>query len=408
MHPINRLTQLTTRMVSVAALLAACVAQAQPMQPQELQLGVILHLADDIGVPWSSTFNPRFFDGFDYVGQIVTPAFGRYPIGSPIPDLMVRDGVTPREHRMVAPFRGALRNSYILGSSSGAALSTTFSRYDYNGSNVVDTATPGNQTVEGFDWADDKTIIHTIYNPSSSRKRLYLTDVTAEPFSVAPNTRWNANGYITTSVSTRIRNVRVGDRYPGYAYYGDGNQNNNPNFYAVNLATGAETLLGNAGTLTGGGSFGVWTVLERGGYLYVQTTDNGIQVYNMTSATQLGSLYATYAKAELDAVTGYTDQYFGLDVMPDGKRLTIGTSALGGVVFEIGQPQLTVSLSAGEALLSWPSSVNAVAIQAAPSLSPGAFSDIDPQPNIWVVEKMNKASIPIDTTARFFRLRKTP
>ena len=121
---------------------------------------------------------------------------------------------------------------------------------------------------------------------------------------MSANTAWNANAFITTSVTTRIRNVRVGDVYSGFAYYGDAGHNSNPNFYAVDLATGVETLLGNAGTLTGGGSFVVWTVLERGGYLYVQTTDNGIQVYNMNSATSLGSLYTTYTKLDLDAITG--------------------------------------------------------------------------------------------------------
>jgi hypothetical protein len=49
-------------------------------------------------------------------------------------------------------------------------------------------------------------------------------------------------------------------------------------------------VLGDAGSLTGTGSFGLWTVVERGGLLYVQTTDNGIQVYEMNSATSLGQL----------------------------------------------------------------------------------------------------------------------
>ena len=129
---------------------------------------------------------------------------------------------------------------------------------------------------------DDNTIIYTVYSPSTNRDRLYLADVVAAPFALNRNTAWNANGYITTSASTRIRNVRVGDAYSGYAYYGDGNQSSNPNMYVVNLATAAETLLGNAGTLTGTGSFGVWTVLERGGYLYVQTTDNARSDYDYT------------------------------------------------------------------------------------------------------------------------------
>ena len=115
-----------------------------------------------------------------------------------------------------------------------------------------------------------------------------------------------------------------GRRLQRYAYYGDAGVNDHPNFYALDLATGQETLLGNAGTLTGGGSFGIWTVLERGGFLYVQTTDNGIQVYSMVDATTLGSLFATYSHDLLKTITGYTrEQFWGLDVTPDGRRLLL-------------------------------------------------------------------------------------
>src|SRR6185295_11942037 len=74
--------------------------------------------------------------------------------------------------------------------------------------------------------------------------------------------------------------------------------------------------------------------VERGGYLYVQTTDNGIYVYEMTNATTLGPLYTTYTKAELDAITGGSAQYFGLDLTSAGKKLLLG--GLGGRVFELG------------------------------------------------------------------------
>ena len=53
--------------------------------------------------------------------------------------------------------------------------------------------------------------------------------------------------------------------------------------------------------------------MERGGYLYVQTTDNGIEVYSLTSATTLGSLAITFTKEDVDTATGYTGQYWGFD-----------------------------------------------------------------------------------------------
>ncbi len=394
------------QLLLAATCLGASLTEAAPYLPEQLQLRVTIELATDLGIGGSSTFNPRFFDGYDYVNQINTPSFGRYPSGSGTPSVLVTNVNPPWQHRMVAPFRGALRSTYMLGSSDGAAPTATFSRYDFGGNNRVDVNTPDLQTAEGFDWVDDDTIIYTVYNPSTSRKRLYLVDVVADPFSLNANTTWNASGYVTTSVGTRIRNVRVGDVYRGYAYYGDGNQNSNPNFYALNLATGAETLLGNAGTLTGSGSFGVWTVLERGGYLYVQTTDNGIQVCGMTNATTLGPLYATYDKATLDALTGYSGQYYGLDVTPDGTKLLLGAAQ--GLVFELGPPVLSIARSGTDVVLSWPQSVTAVVVQSSPSLSPPSFADLDPQPFVIVTGKLNTVTLPLGAENAFFRLRRSP
>jgi hypothetical protein len=387
--------------------LEALLTQAQPLLPAQLQLRVTLQLAADLGIAGNSTFNPRFFDGFAYANQISTPGFGRYPSGSGIPSVVVNNTATPLEHRMVAPFRGAYASTYMLGSSMGLAPgTTTLSRYDFDGSNRVDANTPDNQAAEGFDWVDEDTVIFAVYNPSGSRKRLYLADVVAHPFSVARNTTWNGDGYITTSVGTRIRNVRVGDVYHDYAYYGDGNQNTSPSFYALHLPTGTETWLGNAGLLTGSGSFGVWTVLERGGYLYVQTTDNGIQVYEMIDATTIGSLYTTYAKADLDAITGYTGQCYGLDVTPNGAQMLLG--AAGGLVFELGSPVLSIARSGTDVILSWPATVNAVAIQATLGFSPASFADLDPQPAVQVSGKFNTATLSAAEGHSFFRLRKTP
>ncbi|HNU99458.1 MAG TPA: hypothetical protein PKK20_05935 [Verrucomicrobiota bacterium] len=273
-------------------------------------------------------FNPRLFDGDVYANQINVPAIGRYPQGSSTPEVVL----VSVEHRTIAPFRGANRTRYILGASSAAT--TVFSRYDFDFQNRIEAPVPEDQNTETFDWVDENTIIYCIYNPSGNRKRLALATVNAEPFTVTPDTRWNEQGYITTSITGRIRNVRVGDVYSGYAYYGDGGQNENPKFFAINLATGAETELGNAGTLTGTGSFGLWTVVERGGYLYVQTTDNGIRVYEMTSATTLGALVTTYTQEQLSALTGYNGQFWGFDVTAEGNMIVSGT----GLICELAGP----------------------------------------------------------------------
>jgi len=117
----------------------------------------------------------------------------------------------------------------------------------------------------------------------------------------------------------------VGKTFTGYAYYGDAGVNNNPKFYAIDLATGVSTELGGAGQLTGSGSFGLWTVVEAGGYLYVHTTDNGIQVYKMLDATTVGPLVYTYSKELMDSLFPglASSQYWGFDVSPDGMRMVL-------------------------------------------------------------------------------------
>lgn len=369
-----------------------------------LRLTTTFNLAGDLGVEGSSIFNTRIFDGDVYVNQVNIPAFGRYPLGSAIPEVLVP---STTEHRMVAPFRGENQEDYMIA-GSGAAT-TFFSRYEFTGENRVDADVPGSETAEGFDWVDPNTIVYTTYSPSANRKRISLAHVTAEPFSLAPDTRWNGNGYITTSASTRIRNVRVGDVYNGYAYYGDNGQNNSPNFYALNLATGAETLLGNAGQLTGTGSFGLWTVVERGGKLYVQTTDNGIQVYKLNSATSLGALERQYTKQQIDEATGYTGHYWGFDVTPDGKTFVLGGAP--GTAWELAvtaeEPlSLSISRSGADVVLAWPAAINGAIVEAADALAPGGFSEMNPQPTVQVNAGQNNATLPAQGKMRFFRLKK--
>jgi hypothetical protein len=380
-----------------------------PCLPEQLQAKMTLQPGVDLSIERNSMFNPRFFDGKIYANQLNVPCFGRYPMDSTTPEMVVNNSLdTTMEHRMVAPFRGTFRSTYMIASSSAAASAPYITRYDFDGNNPVPLETPDTMIMDAFDWADNDTIIYAVYS-SGNRKHLCLADVVADPFTVTKNTAWNADGYVTTSVSTRIRNVRKGDIYSGYAYYGDAGQNTNPNFYALNLATGVETLLGNAGTLTGSGSFGVWTVLERDGYLYVQTTDNGVQIYKMTDATTLGALYATCTKEQLDAITGGSTQYYGLDVTTDGQNWVLG--GLDGKVYELQghelqtPPSLAVSRSGANVVLSWPSSFSNMIVQSTASLST-SFTDLDPQPAVVVNGEQNTVTISNGESGTFFRLRK--
>jgi hypothetical protein len=390
--------------VGVEAVIQA--SSGGPLLPGQLQHRATLQLSGDAGLGANTMYNARFFDGAIHVCQLNAFGLGRYPSGSPLPAMAV-----PIDHepRMLAPFRGAYSTTYLLNSSGTGT--TGFSRFDFNGGNRLDADAPDSMKVEGFDWVDEDTIIYAVYT-SGSRNRLYLADVAAEPFAVNRNTAWNAEGYITTSVSTRIRNVRVGDVYAGYAYYGDAGQANNPNFYAIDLATGAETLLGNAGTLTGiTTSFGLWTVVERGGYLYVHTTDNGVQVYHLTDATTLGALVTTYDAAALKAVTGWGGQFWGSDLTSDGRRMVLSGGE--GFVFELGQPILSIGKSEADAVLSWPTSVFPPnvqptvlnSLQSSPSLTPPSFA-YEAAP-VVISGKFNTVSVPLTNAASFYRLRRT-
>ena len=371
--------------------------------------------ADNPPQQGSSTYNPRYFDGEIYATQIsgdTFRCFGHYLsgvatfLGGAIPPI--------NEHRMLGRLRNPAGSPYFMatGGAIGPALTTfatTFTRYDsdYYASNPVAVNSIDDQVVESYDWVDDDTMISTCY-VSGQRKKLYLTDVTADPFGLTKNIAWNANGYVeNTLLTTRIRNVRVGQMYSGYAYYGDAGQNTNPKFYAINLANGVSTLLGGLGTLTGSGSFGLWTVVERGGYLYVQTTDNGILVYNMVDATTLGSLSTTYTKAELDAATriNTTDQYYGLDVSTDGKKILLGAPL--GNVYEL-EPAfgLSISRSGTNVVLSWSAFHTGAVVESSSSLET-SFTELTPQPVVTAVGDLNVAVIPIDPAVpAFFRLRK--
>jgi hypothetical protein len=295
-----------------------------PVPSESLKVGAVLDIGKDLGVR-NSMYNPRAFGGKNYVVQINSPqrGVGCYPAGSARYEALanVKDGA---EVRMAGPFPAA---SYVL--LAGGASNDYFSRIDPNlnlATRVL--ATTLAVTPSSYDWVDEDTIIHNSYM-SGLRTRLYLTDIKPAPFQVTANTRWNANGYVTTAATTRIRNVRVGDVYRDYAYYGDSGVTT-AGFWALNLTTGVSTPLGTV-NVTGDGSWGLWTAKEVDGFLYVHTTHDGVYVYNLVNATTLGALHTRYTKAKLDALSGDTNPNWGFDVVEGGTRMLL-SAGLGKVI----------------------------------------------------------------------------
>jgi len=103
--------------------------------------------------------------------------------------------------------------------------------------------------------------------------------------------------------------------------------------WAVDLATGISTQLGVIPAVSGTGSWGLWTVKEAGGYLYVHTTDDGVYVYSMLDATTVGTLAARYTQANLEELTGQAGPFWGFDVVENGRRMLLSGFSR---VFEIG------------------------------------------------------------------------
>ena len=146
------------------------------------------------------------------------------------------------------------------------------------------------QLVEGFDWADDENIICTDYL-GGNRNRLYLAKVTVDPFEITPNTRWNANAYVTTSITGRIRNVRtgMGEGYSDYVHYGDNQVAASPKVFALNLETGLKRNWA-AGAATSRRYRGrrhrqLGIRPCSASRIYLQSSDDGIQVFKMNSPT---------------------------------------------------------------------------------------------------------------------------
>lgn len=318
------------------------VAQAAPPLSGNLVLSQTITVQDDVS-PVSgggSNYNPRIYGSKNYVAQINPSVFGRYAAGTNTPEAAVN---LATERRMLSPLGGAAGSTYMLlagGASSpgSAATNYTFTQYDWNGTNPV-SATPfasGTVSNASFDWIDTDTLIAATYQPGADRGKLYMIDITATgpSFAMALNNSLLGGSNNKVTSSPYIRNVTVGDVYNGYAYYGNGAAATaggyTAGFYALDLSTGVETPLGSlagVGNSTNGDYAGIWSVTERGGYLYVVTTDNGIQVYNMTNGNTIGSLYTTYTDAELNTLTSNASlNFYGFDVAPDGSRMLLSGS----------------------------------------------------------------------------------
>ena len=303
---------------------AAPQALRAPLPSESLKVGTVIDMGKDLPAR-SSMYNPRSFGGKNYLVQINSPqrAVGCYPAGSTNAEALanIKDGA---EVRMAGALPAA---DYVL--LAGGADNDYFSRIDpnLNLSTRILAKTPALMP-NSFDWVDRDTIVHASYK-SGLRANLYLMDIQPDPFQVTANTSWNANGFVTTPATTRIRNVRVGDHYKGYAYFGDSGVKN-AGFWALNLATGVSTRLG-ALDVTGDGSWGLWTVKEAGGFLYAHTTHDGIYVFALTDATTLGTVQARYPKAQLDALAKDTGPNWGFDVVDEGARMLL-SAGLGRVI----------------------------------------------------------------------------
>lgn len=306
-----------------ALLVTSAVMQAAPIPAGQLLQRRFM----SIPVTGSgSVYNPRIC-GDEVVGSRIgstVPApcgIARFRPGSSTPDMVQ---AYTNDARMISVMGGGTNRTWVI--AAGGNLNAFFSRMDYSTLSNRVFAADGAIRANTFAWVDEDTIIASSYE-SGLRNRLYLYDITADPFTVTPNTTWNENGYVVTPVTKRIRSVAKGDVYSGYAYFSDNEQTNPCTFFAVNLATGESSLLGSLAGLTD--SYGIWAVKEAGGYLYLQTTADGIFVYSMVNATTLGSLVAHHTKAQITAATGKSDKSYGFDVADNGQRIILGIGTLG-------------------------------------------------------------------------------
>ncbi|MFA7173475.1 MAG: thrombospondin type 3 repeat-containing protein [Kiritimatiellia bacterium] len=306
-------------LTSVTALLAVTVAQAAPIPAGQLMKSRTMTVSGG-----GSYYNPRIYDGEVFAVRIGAPyAVGRFFDGSTTPDAIWTNAF---DVRMASPMGGGTNKTYVIG--AGGNNNDYLTRFDYATlSNSVHDTVLGIR-VNTFAWVDDDTIIASSYM-TNIQNRLYLLDITAEPFAVALNTTWNSNGYVETPVEKRIRSVTVGDVYSGYAYFCDNSSLTNK-LCAIDLASGVVKEIGSYERVTGD-SYGSWTMKESGGYLYLQTVKDGIHVYNMIDAITLGSLATHHTKAQLDALMGSAQPSYGFDVVDDGQRMVLGVAGISAI-----------------------------------------------------------------------------
>jgi hypothetical protein len=307
---------------------------AAPIPRDQLQVTSVINTADAL-FGANSNYNPRHFNGNNFAVQINnTSGVVRQPAGGEEPDATLWLTGEP-EARMVSPFDGGKSTDWLL--LGGGANEPQFSRVPLNAEDAADRehAGPDDHEPNSFDWVDDDTIIYASYE---FRDSLYLADVVAEPFSVTPNPLWNPAGSVKTQAG-RIRNVRVGDVYSGFAYYAESAVASDARVFAIDLQTGVSSVVTTIDDVSGDGSWGLWTVKESDGYLYVQTSHDGVYVYEMQSATTTGSLATHYTKEDIDNLMleagGTITPNWGFEVANRGSLMLFGGS---GTVIEVSVP----------------------------------------------------------------------
>jgi hypothetical protein len=149
---------------------------------------------------------------------------------------------------------------------------------------------------------------------------------------VTSNTAWNAQGTVVTEAE-RIRNVRVGDVYNTHAYYAEAQTADNARIWAIDLATGESNVVNLIPSVSGSGSWGLWTIKEVDGFMYVHTSHDGVYVYGMDDALSVTPLVTHYEKEELDDLMEDTTPNWGFDVADSGRIMLLGGS---GKVIQIG------------------------------------------------------------------------
>ncbi|MCX7424331.1 MAG: PEP-CTERM sorting domain-containing protein [Planctomycetia bacterium] len=336
--------------LSVMSLLLSSEVRATPI--------ITPHLGATLTLNPGSIYNPRIYGGYNYGTNLgVGQPFGQWKAGSSTP-VFTANGPAATEQRMVGGFLGASSTTYLMATGGANAPMNLLTRYDFDGTDPVSIACPVGDAVSTYAWTGTPNrMVYNLYKPSTSRSDLVLADVTMSPsFAVTAVTTgpWAGDppvytqpaGSIRTSADY-IRAVGTGSTYTNNAYYGSGGAGDagaagtDLNFWTLDIDSGVETLLGDFGPLVNSTlayTNCIWTVVERDGYLYVQTAkgdNNGdvVKVFHMTDATTLerdgeGNLVvvAAYTWAQLTALTGGEKLYYlGFDVSPDGSRMLIST-----------------------------------------------------------------------------------